>query len=97
MQSTRPIHQGYHAAVRGGNHHICDGKRTQRSQKQRTLPHTHNHTTGYKNWKSQQAKRILDAVDEEMVEILTRIRENEKAYEKGQEAARKQARTTSSA
>ena len=29
-----------------------------------------------------------------MVTILTRIRENDKAYEKGQEAARKQARTT---
>ena len=42
----------------------------------------------------QQAKRVLDAVDEEMVEILIGIRENEKAYKKCQEAARKQARTT---
>ena len=49
---------------------------------------------GTKFGNPQQAKRILEAVDEEMVEILTRIREKEKACEKGQEAARKQARTT---
>ena len=42
----------------------------------------------------QQTKRILDAVDEEMVEILIRVRENKKAYEKGQESAKKQAKTT---
>ena len=40
-----------HATVWGGNHHIHDGKGTRRSQKQSTLPHTHNHTTRYKNWK----------------------------------------------
>ena len=49
---------------------------------------------GTKFGNPQQAKRILEAVDEEIVEILTRIRDNEKAYKKGQEAARKQARTT---
>ena len=49
---------------------------------------------GTKIGNPQQAKRILEAVDEGMVEILSRIRENKKAYEKGKETARKQARTT---
>ena len=41
----------------------------------------------------QQAKGILKVVEEEIIEITTRIRESKKAYEKGQEASRKQVRT----
>ena len=41
----------------------------------------------------QQAKRVLQAVEEEIIAITIRIRESERAYEKGQEALRKQTRT----
>ena len=41
-----------------------------------------------------QAKIIMAVVDEEVCEIITRIREQEEAYKKGQETARKQVRTT---
>ena len=44
-----------------------------------------------------QAKKFLEAVDDELVIIANTIRESEKAYEKGQEAAKQQARTTRSA
>ena len=41
-----------------------------------------------------QAKKILEAVDNELVMITNTIRENKKAYDKGQEAGKQQARTT---
>ena len=51
LQGIGPIHQGHHATVQGGKHHIHNGKRTQRHQKQRILPHTHKHTARHKNLK----------------------------------------------
>ena len=44
----------------------------------------------------QQARKTLEAVDKEMVGIITRIRESERAYKKGQEAAKQQTRATRS-
>ena len=41
----------------------------------------------------QQAKRVQQVVEEEIMAITTKIRESEKAYEKCQEASRKQIRT----
>ena len=41
---------------------------------------------------SQQSRKILEAVDKEIVRILTTVKESELAYQKGQEAARQQAR-----
>ena len=48
---------------------------------------------GMKIENPQQAKGVLKVVEEEIIEITTRIRESKRAYEKGQEASRKQART----
>ena len=36
---------------------------------------------------SQQSRKILEAVDKELVRILTTVKESELAYQKGQEAA----------
>ena len=47
---------------------------------------------GTKIENSQQAKRVLQVLEEEIMTIITRIRESERAYEKGQEALRKQTR-----
>ena len=44
-----------------------------------------------------QARKILDAVGDKLVRIANTIRESEKAYEKGQETAKQQARTARSA
>ena len=52
---------------------------------------------GTKIKNSYQARKILEAVDDEIVRIANTIRENEKAYEKGQEEAKQQARTPRSA
>ena len=51
---------------------------------------------GTKIENSHQARKILEAVDNEIVRIANTIRESEKAYEKGQEAAKQQATTTRS-
>ena len=45
---------------------------------------------------SQQSRKILEALDEELVRILNTVKESELAYQKGQEAARQQARAARS-
>ena len=65
-------------------------------QKQRaTFPYPQSHHR-VQRLKTQQARKILEAVDEETIGIITRIRESEKEYKKGQEGAKQQTRAARS-
>ena len=96
MQGLQTIHQGRTTASGQGNDIICDRKRTKKYQRQRPLPHTHNHPPPHntKIENAQQSRKTLEAVDEELIRILNVVKESEYTYEKEQEAARQQARAT---